>query len=153
MQSKTDELSRLSKSVGLRVHPGKTKVLKIGTSTTQPVNLENQPLEEVDSFTYLGSIVDKKGGTEANTETRIGKARNAFVQLQGVWKSSKISLRTKLRLFNSNVKAVLLYGSGTWKTTGTVMRKVHAFINSCLRKILKVKWYDRVKNEDIRKNR
>ena len=70
-------------------------------------------LGEVDSFTYLGSIVDKKGGTEADIKARIGKARNAFIQLQKVWKSSKISLRTKLRLFDSNVKAVLLYGSET----------------------------------------
>ena len=131
------------------MHSGKTKILKIGTSDTQPVNLEDIPLEEVDSFTYLGSIVDKKGGTEADVKARIGKAKNAFIQLQKVWKASKISLRTKLRLFNSNVKSVLLYGSETWKTTDTVLRKVQTFINGCLRKILKISWQDRVKNEDI----
>ena len=60
-----------------------------------------------------------------------------------------ISLRTKLRLFNSNVKSVLLYGCETWKATDTVMRRVQTFINSCLRKILKVKWQDRVRNDDI----
>ena len=35
--------------------------------------------------------------------TRIGKARTAFASLSNVWKASKISISTKIRLFNSNV--------------------------------------------------
>ena len=93
--------------------------------------------------------MDKVGGTDADVKARIGKARSAFTQLKKIWKAGKISLRTKLRLFNSNVKSVLLYGCETWKTTDTVMRRVQTFINSCLRKILKVKWQDKVRNEAI----
>ncbi len=149
MQFKTDEFARISKNVGLNVHKGKTKILKIGTDNDNPVVLEGTPLEEVDSFIYLGSIVDKLGGTEADVKARIGKARSAFTQLRNIWRSGKISLRTKLRLFNSNVKSVLLYGCETWKATDTVMRRVQTFINSCLRKILKVRWQDRVRNDVI----
>ena len=137
MQFKTDELARISKTVGLNVHPGKTKILKIGTENLNTIDLEGTPLEEVDSFIYLGSIVDKKGGTEADVKARVGKARSAFTQLKNIWKSGKISLRTKLRLFNSNVKSVLLYGCETWRVTDTIMRRVQTFINSCLRRILK----------------
>jgi len=36
-------------------------------------------LEEVDAFSYLGSVVDKQGGTDVNVRARIGKARAAFV--------------------------------------------------------------------------
>ena len=149
MQFKTDELARISKTVGLNVHPGKTKILKVGTENLNTIDLEGTPLEEVDSFIYLGSIVDKKGGTEADVKARVGKARSAFTQLKNIWKSGKISLRTKLRLFNSNVKSVLLYGCETWRVTDTIMRRVQTFINSCLRRILKVKWQDRVRNETV----
>ncbi|KAK3770067.1 hypothetical protein RRG08_043223 [Elysia crispata] len=75
--------------------------------------LEDVALEEVESFTYLGSIVDKKGGTDADVRVRIGKARAAFKQLKNVWKASKLTKNTKLRLFNTTVKPVLLYGSET----------------------------------------
>jgi hypothetical protein len=33
-----------------------------------------------------------------------------LLPLQKVWKSSDISLRTKLTIFNSNMKSILLYG-------------------------------------------
>ena len=45
-----------------------------------------------------------KGGTGADIKTRIGKARAAFGLLNKVWKDRNISMRTKIRLFQSNVK-------------------------------------------------
>ena len=44
--------------------------------------LEGAVLKEVESFTHLGSIVDKLGGTDADVTARIGKARVAFVLLK-----------------------------------------------------------------------
>ena len=35
------------------------------------------------------------------------------------------------------------------RVTDTIMRRVQTFINSCLRRILKVKWQDRVQNETV----
>ena len=51
------------------------------------------------------------------TEERIGKARTAFLLLRPVWRSKEISLRTKLRIFNTNVKSVFMYGAETWRVT------------------------------------
>ena len=137
MQSKTSDLNGLARSVGLKIHAGKSKILRIGAKSDNQVTLDNTPLEEVSSFTYLGSIVDNQGGTDADIKTRIAKARTAFSQLHKVWNASKISLKTKLRLFNSNVKSVLLYGCETWKTTDSCTKKSQSFVNGCLRKILK----------------
>ena len=85
-------------------------ILTSERDTIERVTLRNTPLEIVESFTYLGSIIDGKGGAEADVRTRIGKARTAFANLSNVWKASKISISTKIRLFNSNVKSALLYG-------------------------------------------
>ncbi|VDP24352.1 unnamed protein product [Schistosoma margrebowiei] len=38
----------------------------------------------------------------------------------------------------TKVKAVLLYGAETWRTTTTIIKKVQVFINSYLRKILNI---------------
>ncbi|VDP17425.1 unnamed protein product [Schistosoma margrebowiei] len=84
--------------------------------------------------------------TEANKQARIGKARKAFLQLKNIWNSKQLSTNIKVRIFNTNVKEVLLYGAETWGTTTTTIKKVQVFINSCLRKILNIRWADTISN-------
>ena len=47
-----------------------------------------------------------------------------------IWKSKKYGLKTKMKIYNSNVKSVLLYGSECWCVVKTVIDKVAAFHNS-----------------------
>ena len=103
-------------------------------------------LEELNSFTYLGSVVDTRGDTDADVRARIGKARAVSLQLKNVWSSKDL---TKVRIFNSNVKPVLLYGSETWRTTVATTKKVQTFINSCLRRILRIRWPITINNEGL----
>ncbi|GFR68032.1 hypothetical protein ElyMa_000266000 [Elysia marginata] len=70
--------------------------------------------------------------------------------LKNIWSSKCICLNTKLRIFNSNVKSVLLYhGCETWRMVKSTNRKLQTFINTCLRRILKIRWMDKVPNEEI----
>ena len=55
--------------------------------STTPITLEGDRLEDVSSFTYLGSLVDKQGGTGAEVKVRIGRARAAFLQMKNIWAS------------------------------------------------------------------
>ena len=64
-------------------------------------------------ITYLESVIAVDVGTERDVLLRIGKARTAFLRLRPVWRSKEISLTTKLRIFNTNVKTVLMYGAET----------------------------------------
>ena len=61
MQSKTDTLDEISKGIGLNIHAGKSKILTLERDTIERVTLRNTPLKIVESFTYLGSIIDGKG--------------------------------------------------------------------------------------------
>ena len=70
------------------------------------------------------------GGTDADVKSHINKARHAFAILKPIWKSWKITLRTKIRLFNT--KSVLLYGFKCWKITSEITRKIQVFIHKCL---------------------
>ena len=58
--------------------------------------------------------------------------------LKNICASGEISMRSKLRIFNSNVKSVLLYGYETGRTTQTMQQKIQAFFNTCLRRIYKI---------------
>ncbi|KAJ4446355.1 hypothetical protein ANN_13051 [Periplaneta americana] len=58
---------------------------------------------------------------------------------------------SKVRLFESNVKSVLLYGSETWKVTKYLTHKLQTFLNRCLRNILGAWWPNVIANTLLRK--
>ena len=68
----------------------------------------------VDSFTYLGSIISKDGGSSEDIKSRIAKAQGVFLQLKKAWKNRKISLQTKIRILEGAVMTVIKYGSEAW---------------------------------------
>ncbi|VDP59109.1 unnamed protein product [Schistosoma mattheei] len=121
---------------------------------TNRITTDGEDFEDVKTFTYLGSINDKHGGSDADVWARIGKARAAYLQLKNIWNSKQLSTNTKVRIFNTNVKTILLYGAETWRTTKaiiqkittTVIKHVQEFINSCLRRILNIHWPDTISN-------
>lgn len=57
MQQKITELDEISRSVGLHIHTKKTEVLKVKSQSEEQVSLK-ESIEEVDTFCYLGSIID-----------------------------------------------------------------------------------------------
>ncbi|VDO69824.1 unnamed protein product [Schistosoma margrebowiei] len=146
MQTKTASVAAVSASVDLRIHKGKAKVLKFKAENSNPITLDGETLEDVGSFTYLGSIIDEQGGSDADLNARIGKARTTFLQLKHIWDSKQLTTNIKVRILNTNVRPVLLYGAETWRTTTTTIKKVQVFINSCLRKMLNIHWLDTISN-------
>ncbi|PNF38189.1 hypothetical protein B7P43_G14230, partial [Cryptotermes secundus] len=63
--------------------------------------------------------------------------------------STNISKKTKLRVFNTNVKSVLLYACETWKILKTSMNKLQSFLNRCLRRTLNIRWPDTISNNSL----
>jgi len=100
-------------------------------ATPEPITINNDPPEEVDDFTFLGSVLSKDNGAGKDIKARLSKARAAFAKLQPIWKSSKYSLRAKIHLYNSNVKSVFLYGSECWRIIKSDIKKVEVFHNIC----------------------
>nr|KAG5708132.1 hypothetical protein BaRGS_002868 [Batillaria attramentaria] len=149
MQDKTTRLEATSAGTGLKINRKKTELMKINTTANTPVTVGGEPIREVESFVYLGSVVDGQGGTDRDVTARIGKARAAMVMLKNVWASKVVSIRTKLRIFNSNVKSVLLYGCETWRTTKTMQQKIQTFLNTCLRRIFNIRWPEKIRNEEL----
>ena len=107
-------------------------------------------IQTVDHFNYLGSILDLKGDIRREAANRRGKASAVFKKLGRVWRNNALSLKTKLRFFNSIVVSVLLYGCETWTSLREVEEKMRRFESNCLRKIMKVRWYQHVSEEEIR---
>ena len=117
MHEKTELLNTVLTQLGLNINRSKTNIMKANTKNNNPITMNGEPLEETDSFTYLGSTINKNGGTAEDVKARIQKARVAFIVLRKMWRAKQIKSNTKLTILNSNVKAVLLYGSEKWRTT------------------------------------
>ncbi len=60
-------------------------------------------------------------------------------------------MKTKLKLFKTLVKSVLIYGCETWKINKKDDAKFDTFLFKCLRRILKIRWPYIVSNNDILK--
>ncbi|VDO52564.1 unnamed protein product [Schistosoma margrebowiei] len=118
---------------------GKSKILRYNTTCTDQITLDGETLEDIKTFTYLSSITDVHGGSDADVKERIGKARAAYLQLKNIWNSKQLSANTNLRIFNTNVKVVLLYVMETLRTTKAINQKIRVFINSFLRKTLRTR--------------
>lgn len=149
IQNKTQRLHNIAKQVGLKINTKKTKVMRLNTSVQDPVKIDDQQIEDTETFTYLGGIVTTEGGCDQDINSRLGKAKQQFRRLKKIWNTSKLSLRTKVRLFNSLVISVLTYGSETWKTTEKDKKKLDTFQNRCLRQILRVRWPDKISNKEL----
>ncbi|VDO85694.1 unnamed protein product [Schistosoma mattheei] len=81
MQEKTTRVAVASAALGLNIHKGKSKIFRYNTAYTNPITVDGEDLEDVKTFTYLGSIIDEHGGSDAYVKGRIGKARAAYLQL------------------------------------------------------------------------
>ncbi|VDP50759.1 unnamed protein product [Schistosoma margrebowiei] len=92
MQTKTATVAAVSASVGLGIHKGKTEVFKFKVENSNPITLDGDTPEDVESSTYLGSIIDEQGGSDADIKARIGKAGVAFLQLKNIWNSKQLSI-------------------------------------------------------------
>uniref|UniRef100_A0A8D9ACT3 Craniofacial development protein 2 n=2 Tax=Cacopsylla melanoneura TaxID=428564 RepID=A0A8D9ACT3_9HEMI len=149
MKNKIKDLIEEGKKVGLKINEGKTKELRINNNNNEDLIVNGQKIERVKEFQYLGSIISEKGGTDEDIKSRINKAKAAFAQLRPIWRSHQLRRHTKIRIFESNVKSVLLYGCQTWKVSKEVTGKLQTFINSRLRYILNIHWPDKISNQDL----
>ncbi|CAH8579634.1 unnamed protein product [Schistosoma intercalatum] len=146
MKDKITSVAEVSASVGLNIHQGKCKILRYNKPCNNRITLDEEDLEDVKTFTYLGNIIDEHCGSNAAVKARIGKARAAYLHLKNIWNSKQLSTNTNVRIFSTNVKTVLLYCAETWRTTKAISHKIQVFINSYLCKILRIRWPSTISN-------
>ena len=113
IQKKIDHLNRNGKGTRLKISTTKTRLMRINANNNNAVVVDGQQVEDMDSFNYLGAKITKPGGAEDDIKSPLGKARGAFNKLVKSWRSGRLSKNTKIRIFKSNVIAVLLYSCDT----------------------------------------
>ena len=153
LQSMVNVLDSACTRWGMTISAGKTKVLAIGEIQPEVqslITLKGQALEEVKSFSYLGSMVGQDGKVEEEVAVRLGKAGIVYqLWRKKVFRSHSLSKETKLRAFRTLVMSVLLYGAETWAVSQRDLNKLRTFQMRCLRDILGLTLWDKVRNTTI----
>jgi hypothetical protein len=86
---------------------------------------------------------------EEHQHCRIKKANGSYVEQHPLWKNNDILTKTKVHVFNSYVKSVMLYGCETWKVTTEITNKLQTFGNRCLRRIIGIRWLKILSNREL----
>ena len=102
IQQKTDMLVRNSGQIGLKANRQKCKVLRLNTKNKDTIKIDEESIEDVNRFEYLGAVISDAGGGTMDLQNRLGKARTAFNRLKSVWSSNNISRNTKLKLYKTS---------------------------------------------------
>ncbi len=92
---------------------------------------------------YLGSLLDTENDIKRR-ETLV-----AFNNLKHIFESRRATLEVKIRLFNSHIQSIFLYNSKLWTLTKNLENTVVVFQRNTLRKIINIRWHDKIRNEDL----
>ena len=155
LQTVLTHTSSFYQKLGLSINIGKTEFLKY--TPLPPVNtvnllIDGLPINEVECFRYLGSHISADCQLDDEINHRIKQAHCAFGRLRKrVFENRNIKLKTKVSVYNAVVLSSLLYGSESWTLYRRQLKSLEKFHMTCLRRLLRVTWRDKVPNTMVLK--
>jgi len=95
------------------------------------------------------TIIRSSTGSTCDISRRSAITRAAMQSLENqIWRL-RLAISTKLKLYNTCILPIFLYGSDCRAISKTNARKIDAFDQWCLRMLLGIRWYQFVRNDDV----
>jgi len=140
-------------SLGLKVNWQKTKVQALVCREDMPliIKVQGQDVMVVEEFVYLGSVIHSSTRSTCDISRRSAITRAAMQSLENQTWRSWLAISTKLKLYNTCILPIFLYGSDCWAISKTDACKIDALDQWCLRMLLGIKWYQVIRNDDVRR--
>jgi len=76
--------------------------------------VDNKHIDQVRSFSYLGTTVNANNTLEEVIGERIAKGNIAFYANKVLFKSNLVPRKSKLKLYWSVIRPIVIYGCETW---------------------------------------
>ena len=138
---------------GLKVNIKKTETMASSAREIE-LNIKDKrgsPLNQVNSFRYLGVTLSEKGGSELAVRARVKAAWNKWRECSGVMHDKKMPIRLKVKIYRTVIRPLILYGAETWVTRGAEERILESTEMRMLRMMKGVTLRDRVRSEELRR--
>ena len=149
LQQLVSRLSHACKEFGLKISLKKTNVMAQDAGHPPTIAIDGYNLEVVEHFTYLGSTISNSLSIDVEVNSRIAKATAVMAKLnQRVWNNS-LTEKTRIHVYQACVLSTLLYGSESWTTYARHEKKLNSFHQRWLRRILHIKWQDKISNMEV----
>lgn len=129
------QLEEAAKKVGLSINQNKSKfmITARGGREEHDLVINQNVFEKIGSFRYLGAVVTEKNILQDDIETRISAGNRCFYALRQVFQSKAISRKSKLTVYKTVVRPVVMYGAEAW----TLNKKEESALLTWERKILR----------------
>ncbi|EYC35149.1 hypothetical protein Y032_1133g3663 [Ancylostoma ceylanicum] len=150
LQNLLNEICQLTESIGLKIHPGKTKWMKNAYCEDSEIKLNNQIVERVEHYVYLGQAIRMDNDLQLELSRRRRAGWTAFSKVDVLLKNQDIPAQTKSRLFHSSVLPALLYGCETWNLTKAEERSLQVTQRAMERRMLGISKMQHIRNKEIR---
>ena len=116
----------------------------------QSITINDYELKVIHQFMYLVSTITNNLSLDAEINKRIRKVATTLAHLTSrVWTNPKLTVKTKMAVYNSCILSTLLYGSETWTMYAHQEKRLNTFHLRSLQCILGTSWQDKVTNTDI----
>jgi hypothetical protein len=102
----------------------------------------------VESFKYLGSILTNDGRCTCEIKCRIAMAKAAFNKKSTLF-TSTLDLELRKKLVKCYIWSIVLYGPETWTLRAVDQKHLECFELWCWRRMEKIGWTDRARNEEV----
>jgi hypothetical protein len=132
-----EKLKNILLQFGLVVNENKTKYVKCTRKETQldRLTVGNTQIDQVRSFSYVDTIVNGNNTLEEEIRERIVKGNKAFYANRALFKSNLVSKKTKLKLYWSVIRPIVVYSCETWVLKKSIIQRLSVFERKILRKI------------------
>lgn len=114
--------------------------------------VNNEVIEYVQKYTYLGQIISHNDLTSKEIEMRIGNAWKRYWTFKEIMKNKQTKTYIKRKLFNTCILPILTYGCQTWALTKAHMNKLEVCQKSMERSELAIRKLDKINQQKIRHN-
>jgi len=95
----------------------------------------NIQIDQVRSFSYFGTTVNGNNSLEEEIRERIFKGNKAFCANRAIFKSKLVSRKSKLKLYWSVIRPVVVHGRETWVFKESIIQRLSLFERKILRNI------------------
>jgi hypothetical protein len=134
------QLEAESKNAGLTINETKTKYMinsrsKVRFRNVRNFNVGSYKFERVAKFKYLGSLVTENSENSTEIKIRIAAGDRCHFSLIKLFKSRAAARNTKVRMYRTIIRPVVIYGSETWCLTSNDERSLRTWEREVLRKM------------------
>ena len=99
------------------------------------LKVENMQIDQVSSFSYLGTIVNGNNTLEKAIRERIAEGNKAFYANKMLFKSKLVSKKSKLKFYWSVIRPIVVYSCETWVLKESIIQRLSVFERKIQRKI------------------